>query len=187
MSNSEYKYSEVVDFKYNRDNLLKVVEQTVKEEGFLEKSVPISTFKNAQRPFSPTKILEVLGLKFGDSIFGIYITSLTIACLRPFERSAIHVDRNFDNTPTMRAFNVPVTLCNNVTMNWYNVRPNGKIKTLKSAGGWEIPGLSLDQSVLCYSKKADKPFVVNPSSFHDIVNEGNQIEIIISIRSGLYK
>lgn len=176
----KHKYSEVVDFKYNRERLLEVVEHIVKKEGFFRKPVPISSFKNTQKP----SILQVLELEFGSSIFDIYINSITIACLQPLQRSAIHVDRNFDNTPTMKAFNIPVTLCNNVTMNWYDVRPGGKIKTLKSAGGWEIPGLSLDQSVLRHSQKADRPFVVNPSSFHDIVNNGDQMEMIISIRTG---
>jgi len=176
----KHEYSEVIDFQYDRNLLYKTVKEIVEENNLFNKAVPISAFKNLQK----IKILSALNLKFRDTLFDIYMNSVTVACLQPKQRSAIHVDRDVDNTFTTKALNVPVTECSNVVMNWYKVKPGGVIKTIRSARGWEIPGLSLDQSVIIHSQTANKPFLVNPSTFHDIINNGDKPELIISIRTG---
>lgn len=176
----KHKYSEVVPFVYNRQRLHEVVSTIVKEHDLFNRPVPISALRTTQKK----QILKTLDVEFGETLYEIYVNHVTIACLHPKQRSAIHVDKDIDNTLTTKALNIPVTECNDVIMNWYEVKPGGVTKNIRSARGWEIPGLSLDQSVLLYTQPASKPFLVNPSSFHDIVNNGNQQELIISIRTG---
>lgn len=174
----KHQYAEKVPFVYDRNKLREITERIVREENLFNVPTPISWVKKEHRH----ALLDTLGIEYGSTIFSVNAKCVNIACLRPGQRSAIHKDIDFNQEFTTIALNVPVTECKQVIMNWYDVKPGRQIKEIVSARGWKIPGLSLHESVCKFTIQANKPFVVNPSYFHDVANLGNHPELIISIR-----
>ena len=171
-------FAKQVDYNYNRAALFGIVQDLAEVGQLFKKPVPISALSRSVCK----SILETLQIQYGQPLFNFTVTSITVACLKPFERSAIHKDSNEVGLLTPSALNLPLSSCNGVVMNWYSVKPNGTAKEIKSAKGWTIQGLSLDNAVKQFTFPCNEPFLVNPSEFHDIVNTTNESHLIISVR-----
>lgn len=167
-----------VDFNYDRNTLLFLIQEIVQENQLFKKPVPISAFGKD----TAKKILNMLGIEYGQQLFNFIASTVTIACLKPLERSAIHKDRGEFGYPTESALNLPLSSCKGVFMNWYSMKPNGVIKEMKSANGWTIEGLSLHNAIKQFTFPCNHPFLVDPTEFHDIVNTTDEHHLIISIR-----
>lgn len=174
-------YAKTVDFDYNRKNLLDVINDILPKNIDFVNIPPISAFKKEHR----IKILDVLGIEDQSELFGFTVRHITIAHLDPLRKSTIHVDLTELGDPIVLALNIPVTECSQVSMNWYDIKPGCNPSYVPSAKGFQIPKITQKESVKRFTMKCDSPFLVNPSSFHDIINRGKERELIISIRSGI--
>ena len=167
-----------VEFNYKRDKLLQLVQDVADKNQLFEKPVPISAFDKA----ACNEILQTLQIQYGQQLFNFKVSTVTVACLKPFERSAIHKDSDELGRPTKSALNLPLSSCEGVKMNWYSLKPNGTIKQIRSARGWPIEGLSMHNAVKLFTFPCDKPFVVDPTQFHDIENTTDKYHLIMSVR-----
>ena len=171
-------FAKQVDFEYQRETLLQIVQDLADTHQLFEKPVPISAFNRN----TAKAILQTLDIQYGQPLFNFTVTSITVACLKPFDRSAIHKDNNEVGDLTKSALNLPLTSCEGVNMNWYSLKPNGVVKKFKSAKGWLVEGLSMHNAVKQFTFPCSKPFLVNPTEFHDIENTTDKHHLIISVR-----
>lgn len=156
-----------------------IVMNIIGRNDFFLKQLPISAFNDQQR----STILSTLKLKDGDIFNGIVMEHATVACLKPQQMSAIHVDQDPEGKRPTKALNIPITTCRNVFMNWFVPKSKNDIKYIKSAQGFVIPGIPRHLADQTFTIQCNEPFIVNPSLFHDIINKGNENEVIISLRS----
>lgn len=172
-------FAEQVQINFDKKLLDKQVEEIVKRLNLFQKKVPISRIPLKYED----SLFEILGIQRGQAIADLEFTEvITIACLQPFQTSAIHKDSDSRNNPTKMALNIPITSCKNVFMNWYEIKPNAKEKKIIAADGHVISGLSKQDALCVFSFACESPFLVNPTTFHDIVNTNNEYNIIISVR-----
>lgn len=171
-------FAKQVDFNYNRNALLLIVQDIAEDNQLFKKPVPISAFNKD----ACNRILQLLKIDYGQQLFDFTVSTVTVACLKPLERSAIHKDSNELGHPTKSALNLPLSSCNGVNMNWYSLKPNGVTKEIKSARGWTIEGLSMHNAIKQFTFPCNSPFLVNPTEFHDIENTTNEYHLIMSIR-----
>jgi len=174
-------FAKQVLFQYDRAALTGIVQDIAETNQLFKRPVPISAFSDQERD----RILQALQLQYGQQLFDFTISTVTVACLKPFERSAIHKDKdspNWTGDPTKSALNLPLSSCVGVEMNWYSLKPGGAIKRMQSARGWTVEGLSLHNAVKEFTIPCHDPFMVNPTEFHDIVNTTDEHHLIISIR-----
>jgi len=172
-------FADVINLTYNAPLLEKVVIDIVHYDRLFDKTFPISTFNREQRQ----QIFKVLNIDENNHVHNVLINFVTVACLKPKQMSAIHIDRDAKGVLTPAAINIPITKCDNVYMSWYVPKSNRQTKTIKSASGFDIVGLSRNDADVIFSMQCNKPVVVNPTTFHDIINHGNSDEVIISLRS----
>lgn len=177
----KHNYSEIVKFDYDRKKLLAIVHEIIETDDLMKRSVPISSFRKEHKLL----ILEALSLQYDHVLFDICVRHITIACLKPNQTSAIHIDRNEKNEPITKALNLPLSFCDKVFMRWYKKKDHAQEKNIRSAQGFSIPGLRYEDAITVHTQRCDKPFLVNPSFFHDITNVGSNNEFIISVRTGV--
>ena len=171
--------AEPVDFTYNRDELQRVMFDIVKQNKLFERRYTIFALPHEQH----LAVLSVLGLKHDTEMFGVKIQKTVVGCLYPKQQSKIHIDVDESKVIPLTALNLPVTRCNDVIMNWYSVKPGCHSKTFISPKGLPVPLLDHSMSTCIFSLQCNEPLIVNPSMFHDIVNNSNENQIAISIRA----
>ena len=164
-------YCDFINFNYSGEKIIEFLPQIISLNPKFAKNV------YSCGPDFTKKIESILNLKNFDRI--LYFV------MPPKHKSRIHIDMNTETKQVQKiSFNLPLTQCNGVIMNWYDKNPDAPTSQFLGSHMSSFPVLEPSDSTLLSTYELNRPMIAAVDSWHNVENhnETGYDEHFISIR-----